>query len=797
MLPLPRLVLCSALCCTAPIAVQAQLNGSYTIDPGGGGNYISFTQAVNALTTLGLNGPVVFNVASGTYTEQITIPDISGTSATNTITFRSQALDSAAVVLTWPTSTSATNNFTVQLNGVDRIILDRITLRRNGSDEYGRVIDYAGPANAAGSQFTRITHCRVMGSNTASPIDTDLIGPTTNSFIDSVRIDHCRLVGGRYAVNWNTFSLVDKVLIEDNVITGQQYAGARLSHGHPAYTVRNNVITQTATIANGLSLSGLEGGAVHGNRITTVGDALSLSSFGTSFYAPHVYNNTLRSSAGSGVVVQGTSGLWLDHNSISATVYGVHFSFGTNSVASFRNNAIRSGNYTVYRQTTSTNITFASHCALKRATAGALAFWGGAQNTLASLQAASGKFASSVVADPLFFDTTNDLHAYAMELDAAGTPIAFITADVDGEARNPGTPDIGADEFQPMLWNEAFNTCAAADPITSTGSGTDQWIYKDHKVVARFNDNGQNLGTVDLDVYVNNAALRASLFGQFYMDRNWHLSTTNPISTSASVRLFFSGNEFGTYAGTDPVVAAIADAGVALYDGPSENCDLLDNPGATSWTPIYPAPSGTEPRIASSGGTSWYSAVVVHDGELYITTMGLPLPVELLYFNAVPESDVVRCSWATGSELNNDHFSVERSADGSVFIDIGDMDGAGNSQVTHDYLFIDGSPLGGLSYYRLRQTDLDGTEKWSEVVAVWRDVPNEERFVYPNPCEELLFISGGDGTPRQASITDAVGRIVLTGSFAGTLDVSTLSAGTYALQVGDGPASVKLRFVKN
>ncbi|MCC7429469.1 hypothetical protein IT568_01380, partial [bacterium] len=65
----------------------AQLSGTYTIP----GNYATFTDAVTALTTQGISGAVIFNVSPGVYAEQVGgttgIPEITGSSATNTITF--------------------------------------------------------------------------------------------------------------------------------------------------------------------------------------------------------------------------------------------------------------------------------------------------------------------------------------------------------------------------------------------------------------------------------------------------------------------------------------------------------------------------------------------------------------------------------------------------------------------------------------------------------------------------------------------------------------------------------------
>lgn len=93
-----------------------------------------------------------------------------------------------------------------------------------------------------------------------------------------------------------------------------------------------------------------------------------------------------------------------------------------------------------------------------------------------------------------------------------------------------------------------------------------------------------------------------------------------------------------------------------------------------------------------------------------------PLPVELLRFEAVCDKNVVRLAWTTGSESNNSHFEIERSRDGITFERIGDLQGAGNSHVPLDYVFIDDQPL-GLAYYRLKQVDFGGTSELSDLRA--------------------------------------------------------------------------------
>ena len=52
--------------------------------------------------------------------------------------------------------------------------------------------------------------------------------------------------------------------------------------------------------------------------------------------------------------------------------------------------------------------------------------------------------------DPLF-RSTKDLHINYSYLDASGSAHDIVVDDIDGEARNPNTPDIGCDEFFPSF----------------------------------------------------------------------------------------------------------------------------------------------------------------------------------------------------------------------------------------------------------------------------------------------------------------------------------------------------------
>lgn len=127
-------------------------------------------------------------------------------------------------------------------------------------------------------------------------------------------------------------------------------------------------------------------------------------------------------------------------------------------------------------------------------------------------------------------------------------------------------------------------------------------------------------------------------------------------------------------------------------------------------------------------------------GTWALTDLSSPLPVELLSFSASnADGKSVMCEWTTVSETNNDYFTIERSDKHNNFEEIGKVDGAGNSNDILKYSFTDKSPLNGINYYRLKQTDFDGKFSYSPTVAV--NFKTESTFsLAPNPTNGSFYI---------------------------------------------------------
>ncbi len=137
------------------------------------------------------------------------------------------------------------------------------------------------------------------------------------------------------------------------------------------------------------------------------------------------------------------------------------------------------------------------------------------------------------------------------------------------------------------------------------------------------------------------------------------------------------------------------------------------------------------------------------------------LPITLLSFTATKNNSFVDIDWTTLSEVNNDFFEVERSNDAINFVSIGIMDGAGNSTSILDYKLTDESPYLNLNYYRLKQTDYDGTHSYSEIRKVEFNSTSEVIDIYPNPTHgEITIASNNQLEIYNIQIFDVTGRMI-------------------------------------
>jgi len=168
------------------------------------------------------------------------------------------------------------------------------------------------------------------------------------------------------------------------------------------------------------------------------------------------------------------------------------------------------------------------------------------------------------------------------------------------------------------------------------------------------------------------------------------------------------------------------------------------------------------------------------------------LPIELMYFEATAvTNDQVELSWQTAMELNNSHFTIERSNNGMDWQILETIEGAGNSTAALDYKTMDDAPMQGISYYRLKQTDFDGQYSYSNIQAVELETASTSNVqIYPNPTQGLVTIKGlplayNNNLMLFNSLGQAISVRISSASDNKTLiDLSGLEAGLYLLKTG-------------
>ena len=211
--------------------------------------------------------------------------------------------------------------------------------------------------------------------------------------------------------------------------------------------------------------------------------------------------------------------------------------------------------------------------------------------------------------------------------------------------------------------------------------------------------------------------------------------------------------------------------------------------------------SGAQPTgnitISNSAGTGGINCIgcgnadsgAGPDGSGVIENVSGPLPIELLHFQAraIENLKQVKLSWQTLSEINNDYYTVQRSKDGFNWQWVAEVDGSTMSLDLLSYAVIDESPLSGRSYYRLKQTDIDGQFFYSSIVAIeLSDELETPILIFPNPATNTITIQASPDETDRLMLFDVLGRNVTSkvrfitrGKNEAIADISSLTPGYY------------------
>ncbi|MEM6262567.1 MAG: T9SS type A sorting domain-containing protein [Bacteroidota bacterium] len=188
-----------------------------------------------------------------------------------------------------------------------------------------------------------------------------------------------------------------------------------------------------------------------------------------------------------------------------------------------------------------------------------------------------------------------------------------------------------------------------------------------------------------------------------------------------------------------------------------------------------------------------------------LVEMPIVLPVTLSSFEGKSVGTQVHLNWVVSQEIDNNYYTLQRSTDGYEFEEIGQIDGVGTIDQDVSYDFIDEYPVPGKNYYKLFQTDLNGTTRpVGNLVVTLQGESSQFIAAYPNPVKKgqnlnLRFFSP-ENQFLQVGLYGMQGQEMYQARrtlFAGTqnleIPTSSLVPGVYLLRVQDGPGTLYTR----
>jgi hypothetical protein len=417
------------------------IGGNFTIDPSlaaSATNYQSFSAAAYALNTCGINAPVKFTIAAGTYNEEIEIGNVNGSSSTNTITF--DGVDNTTTKIT------SANKYTIKLNNASYVTIKNLAVYNTGNSANVLWLTNASNDNNFDSLDVK------SSSTSTNVVAYGIMGSTYSSYGiwgDNNVMDHSTISGGYFTTVSNGKDNNTKAtgnIIRNCTINNQGYACYNFYND--GYKFEHNVVTtyysyfyycsNTDIIQNEFKVnSGYPLYTFYCSNMNIINNSFSGSNM---YYGIYAYS---------------LAGANIFHNSFYSqysNAYGVYFQQQCSNI-DFRNNSLwmeGTSSYAIYSQ----NASFFSACEYNNyycPKAANLLYIGQAYPNLAAVVGQNGINNIAMSSQPNYVNTSStpyDLHVTSTVFSLYGDPTVGVTVDLDNDTRCSVAPTLGCDESQ-------------------------------------------------------------------------------------------------------------------------------------------------------------------------------------------------------------------------------------------------------------------------------------------------------------------------------------------------------------
>ncbi len=449
------------------------MQGEYTIDLSGNGDFISFEEAIASLIQSGIEDDVVFLVEDGVYVERVQLPEIQGNSADNTITFRAKNGVKENVKFVYNLSITSSDDIGIfELQGADFVTFENITFKTSKTS-YDGIILIRNQSRDISFESCYFDAPFCTGFSDISAIDTDAEN-VANKNNDRLTINNCEFNGSATALSLcGTGHVVlpkeKGHIMTNNTFRNQGRKVAWLDNQKDIRFENNLILVDNDGISEMIAIVGYRtiGSSVFSNNIIRSSVDKEVVGFqfryiqGDEDNHAMIYNNVINlQNAGNE-----SYGFEFDDGSSNTEVYyntilitgsstnnaALRFSGGTSDMPAnmiIKNNifvnkteqyAVSINNATFYNEITfDYNNLFTAGTNLCKNGSDML----GDLDSWKTLTGAD----HSVSEDPVFY-SDNDLHLQSAGNLNCGIKITSVLVDMDNEIRSEATPTLGADEF--------------------------------------------------------------------------------------------------------------------------------------------------------------------------------------------------------------------------------------------------------------------------------------------------------------------------------------------------------------
>ncbi len=802
------------------------------------GDIASFEDAVDSMIAIGICDSVIFNVAAGSYNEQITIPEILGAGPTASITFQGATGTPGDVSLNFDPSSNFNQDGVVKLEGTDYIHFKDMTIDNTSNTfSYGRVVYMVD-----GTRNTSFINCSLNGSPFNSTTINNVVVQMEGDYANNIFEDN-QITNGSYGIRafGNSANHCTNLQINNNLIDSTYFYATYIYYTDTVSISHNEMISDKPYTSqrgvfmvdcdkmvdvdhnrihndpsNGgahyyaMYFSGCDGSLNNrlnvSNNCITVGNP-NYTSFSYTFYMVNsgimdVHNNTINRmtspNATSGYVhyISG-GGLISEKNNSFYTNGGAYVRYVTSTYS-----MIESENNNYYNNGNSTFL-----------------FLNGQHQSVEDFASETGFDQNSVSTNPMFTDsslctTCNDT------LDGGGTPVNLVD-DLNGEIRSLTTPDIGAIEYiatANYTLGDDTTVCGSSFLLESGPAQSVLWTINstpNSNPNVMLNASGSQPETFAVEIDLQTACGQAdddmivTLIPNASLDSNQHIcagetATLDPGGGTSATYMWNDGStdptlevdQPGTYSVTKTDGDCVSDAMIVVTQ--STAVELLDAEVCSENLPFLmdaTIPDGIS--YAWSGGTATTSAQnTFNDGNTYsvtatdafgcvssddfqLTVLEEPVPAIVETHNGlVYFFDASSSLYVTPSSI--------------ITWDFGD--GTMGTGLTDTVVYSWTNPSNPTPYTVTLTIDNGCGNEFTTIdiapsVGI-NDVEYGAFSVYPNPAQSVLNLQLTNAFGSQGSVEfiDISGRVVQTetlnaASDFAQFDVSELASGTYTIKI--------------